>query len=78
MNEKVEEMKRRIKEHLDNEVELLSAVTELLSELSIEEGKELEDAMLSHPHAKSLLLLSNNDFDVMRTKVTNLLRSGKQ
>lgn len=69
MNEKLEELKRDVKEHLDNEMELLTKLLKSLPELSSEERDEWHDSFLTHPHAKSLLLLDNSDFEKVRMDV---------
>jgi len=68
MNEKLEELKRVINEHFDNEMELIKRFRSL-SGLSSDEYKELEDVIYSHPHARSFLLLSSGDVDEMKEKV---------
>lgn len=71
MNEKLEELKKRIREHFDNEMGLLVDVTKLIPELSVDEREELGAAIFSHPHAKSMLSISGDDLETMKAKVLN-------
>lgn len=70
MNQKLEDLKKKFNDHFDREIELIDEMHK--AELSAKEYTELSDSMLSHKHAKSLLLIENDELERIKNKVKEI------